>query len=54
MTGATSGAGIAYPSGAPEFTTGCKWDYSIISKLYDRKDVFSFLQNMFFFIEIQF
>ena len=32
-TGATSGAGIANPSGAPEFTPGFKWDscYSILS-----------------------
>ena len=25
MTGATSGAGTAYPSGAPEFTPAFKW-----------------------------
>ena len=26
MTGATSGTGTAYPSEAPEFTPGFKWD----------------------------
>jgi hypothetical protein len=33
MTGVTSGAGTAYPSGAPEFTPGFMWDscYSIFS-----------------------
>jgi len=33
MTGATNGAGTAYPSRAPEFTPGFEWDscYSIFS-----------------------
>ena len=25
-TGISCGAGIAYPSGAPRYTHGCKWD----------------------------
>ena len=35
-TGATRGAGTAYPSGAPEFTSGFQWGscYSIFSFIY--------------------
>jgi len=43
-TGATSGSGTAYPSGAPEFTSGVWWGsyYSIFSFMVCLVDRLSF------------